>query len=57
MCGAISRAIACFNEKDKWLDIQREGMTHFVDWSSAAHKYLQIYKHLVEDEPIHATLN
>ncbi len=45
---AILRALDCFENKAKWLEIQREIMTNSIGWSSAGIEYERLYEMLLE---------
>jgi starch synthase len=41
---SVERAVNCFQVKDAWKKIQKNGMKRDYSWRSSAEKYMELYK-------------
>jgi starch synthase len=48
LMGAIKSAIKVYEQKDKWLTIQRAGMAQDFSWQNSAKQYLALYQSLIK---------
>jgi starch synthase len=45
---ALSRALAVFEDRPKWREIQRTGMQHDYSWDRSAREYVKIYDRIIK---------
>lgn len=48
LAAAIRSAIKAYTNPDKWLAMQRSGMSQNFSWKASAHQYLELYQSLVK---------
>jgi len=44
LLGALTRALECFGTRQRWLALQRAGMTQDFSWDRSAKEYVKIYE-------------
>ena len=44
LLGALTRALECFGNRQRWLALQRAGMTQDFSWDRSAKEYVKIYE-------------
>ena len=44
MLDTINRAIAAFNDKERWIQLVANAMTSDFTWQASARKYMELYK-------------
>lgn len=45
---ALKRALQTYQDRPRWEEMQKAGMQQDFSWSRSAHKYLELYKRLLE---------
>ena len=45
----LRRALQCYPDRSRWLNLQKAGMAQDFSWSNSAKKYLDLYKKLINE--------
>ena len=45
----LRRALQCYPDRSRWLNLQKVGMAQDFSWSNSAQKYLDLYKKLINE--------
>ena len=45
----LRRALQCYPDRSRWMDLQRAGMAQDFSWSNSAKKYLELYKKIMSE--------
>jgi starch synthase len=45
----LRRALSLYPNRSRWIDLQKAGMAQDFSWSNSAHKYLELYKRLMNE--------
>jgi starch synthase len=45
----LRRALQCYPDRSRWLNLQKVGMAQDFSWSNSAKKYLDLYKKLINE--------
>jgi starch synthase len=49
---ALRRALQCYTDRSRWVQLQKAGMAQDFSWSSSASKYLDVYQKLIGETTV-----